>query len=169
MVVARSSPVPPVRFTIVCTLTASMAFSRSAGGTLGFCARRREMCVWKSITGKRARPMRVSFTCSMLFGSNSASGSGAIWVRVPCWFAGPPGAASTSPLTAEPTSPAPAADNHPRRLHVARCRAGARSSLIGCPRVSLNGQRLLPFFCLFPFPFFSLSFSTRRHGHYRTI
>ena len=60
MVAAKSSPDPPVRLTMVCRLTASMVFTSSAGGTPGFCARRRETCVWKSMTGKRARGTGVS-------------------------------------------------------------------------------------------------------------
>ena len=75
---------------MVCTLTASMAVTISAGGTPGLCEPRRgETCVWKSITGKRARATWVSSTCSMLFGSNSVSGSGALWLPACCWFAGP--------------------------------------------------------------------------------
>jgi hypothetical protein len=120
-------------------LTASIADTSCAGGTLGRWERGRgETWVWKSITGKRARATWVSSTCSMLFGSNSVSGRPGRWSPPRCCcrlagFAAP--ASAPPPLRAVPTRPVPAADNHPRLVHAAPRSAGACLSLIACPRV----------------------------------
>ena len=54
MVVARSSPDPPVRFTMVCTIDGVHGFHQSPPGHAGpLSLRRGETCVWKSITGTR--------------------------------------------------------------------------------------------------------------------
>ena len=118
-------------------------FTSSAGGTPGRCdPRRSDTWVWKSITGKRARATCVSGTCSMLFGWNSVSGSVRAWSPAGCWLV--PRACSSAcapPLpSAVPTSPVPAAANHPRRVHSGSRPAGSSLSLIACPRISSQYQ-----------------------------
>jgi hypothetical protein len=62
-----------------------MTVTISAGGTLRLVEfGRGDTWVWKSMTGNRARGTRVSFTCSMLFGSNSEIGSGGRWLPDGC-------------------------------------------------------------------------------------
>src|SRR4029453_1708130 len=84
---ASLSPAPelPVRFTMIRTLRRSIAGRTSGGGaaismaspceTPAVLFARRGTCGCTSMTGNFARGTDDSFTCSMLRGSNSVSGS----------------------------------------------------------------------------------------------